>query len=120
MEMTEITYKCFDCLDSETIEWEGTVNILNQNDPYEFSVRARGSLFQVILGKYEYGLFICIPNYNIGCDLPNGIINNSIRVAQCLSVAGLSLTNATSVASAFRAIRWNYGDLLPLLCKSDL
>jgi len=102
------------------MKWEGIVSILNQDDPHEFSVRARGCVFHVIIGSYEYGLYICIPNYNIGCDLPNGMVTDSYRIAECLTVAGLSSINAISIANALRAVRWRYGDLLSVLIKSSL
>ena len=123
MKTTEITYSCI-CLNYSSIrkpmEWEAIVSIINEDDPHEFSVRARGSVFQVIVGRYEYGMYICIPNYNIGCDLPNGMITDHHRIAECLTVAGLSSFNAISIAYALKTLRWRYGDLLSLLNKSNL
>jgi len=111
----EITYTCFDFSSIEyPMKWKGIVDILNEDDPHEFSVRARGCIFQVILGSYKYGAYICIPNYNIGCDLPAGMITNSYKIVECLSIAGLSSVNATSIADALKVVRLRYGDLLSL------
>jgi len=108
----EITYTCFDFSNlNKSIKWEGVVTIINKVNPYEFTVKARGSVFQVILGSYKHGKYICIPNYNIGCDLPEDI-TNTYRVIDCLCVVGLSSVNATSIADAIHAFRRKYGDLL--------
>jgi len=113
--LTEIDYTCCDPIGSKWIDWKATVKILNEDEPYELSVKAQDNLFQVILGKYEYGVYICIPNYNIGCALPSEILTSCIGIAECLSVAGLSPTNAITVAGAIRTVRWQYSDLLPNL-----
>jgi len=102
------------------MEWEGIVNILSHDNPYEFSVKARGSIFHVILGSYEHGLYICVPNYNIGCDLPNGMTTDSYRITECLTGAGMSLINSTTIAGALRAARWQYSHLSSILKKTDL
>jgi len=36
---------------------------------------------------------------------------DSFMIKVCLTIAGLSLTNATSVAEALTAVRWQYGNL---------
>ena len=38
-------------------------------EPYEVNVEARGSSFHLIFGSQVNGMFLCIPNWNIGCDL---------------------------------------------------
>ncbi len=43
-------------------------------EPYEAAVEARGSCFHLIFGHKKDGMFLCIPDWNIGClisDLPD-------------------------------------------------
>lgn len=98
----EISYECVGLSNTKPKRWDASVSILRFEDPCEFSVKARGSSFQVILGNYEHGIYICIPNYDVGCDLTD--LTDSICNMNRLCSAGLSLVDAISVADAISAI----------------
>lgn len=38
-------------------------------DPYEVLLEARGYSFHIIFGSQINGNFLCIPNWNVGCEL---------------------------------------------------
>lgn len=38
-------------------------------EPYEANIEARGYCFHVLFGSQINGNFLCIPNWNIGCEL---------------------------------------------------
>jgi len=104
----EITYTCVGLANMKPKRWEGNVRILSFDHPYECSVSARGSSFQVILGSYEHGNYICIPNYNIGCDL--ACLSDTFWNMERLASAGLSIVDALSISDALCAI----DDFIPL------
>ena len=52
-------YQCSDP-DSNEKNWTGHIRPLNRNRN-EFEVTARGSTFHLLVGKHEYGKYLCIP-----------------------------------------------------------
>ena len=98
----EISYECVGLSNMKPKRWNASVSLHSFDHPYEFSVKARGSSFQVILGSYEHGIYICIPNYNVGCDFTD--ITDSFCNMDRLCSAGLSMVDAISITDALRAI----------------
>ncbi len=48
----------------------GTI-VLHQFDkePYEAVIEARGSCFYLIFGRKKDGMFLCIPDWKVGCEI---------------------------------------------------
>ncbi len=40
-----------------------------EHEPYEAVVEACGSSFHLVFGHKESGMFLCIPDWNIGCEV---------------------------------------------------
>ena len=56
-------------------------------EPYEVDVETMGYSFHLIFGKQIHGWFLCIPNWNIGCELAdpsdrNWNLNSLLRTKQ--------------------------------------
>jgi len=60
-------------------------------------VNTRGSYFHVIFGKYSYGNYVCIANWNVGCELSSytDLFWNTERISKQMN----SKIDAISVAS---------------------
>ncbi len=49
---------------------QGFIRIINiKHEPYEVNINANGNGFHVIFGSQINGNFLCIPNWNLGCEL---------------------------------------------------
>lgn len=65
-----MNYTCETTFDEENISWECTVALIQQHGSfYEAVIEGRGSSFHVIAGPHINGMFLCIPNMQIGCEL---------------------------------------------------
>ncbi len=54
----------------EKKQWYGSVEVTNRTETgYEVKISGRGSSFYAIIGSYEYGNYICIPSWQVGCEL---------------------------------------------------
>jgi hypothetical protein len=75
-------------------------------NPYEIEVSARGSYYHVVFGKHAYGNFLCIPNWDVGCELADfsDIFWNTERLCK-----HLNKTDALSVAKALSIIKEHLG-----------
>ena len=50
--------------------WTGTAKLLRKiGDFAEIQISGRGTSLLVLVGKYSWGRFICIPAINVGCPL---------------------------------------------------
>lgn len=58
-------YECV--VDCKVYECE--FEVLSNVQPYELKLSANGSFYHILLGAHQNGNFICIPNWNIGCEL---------------------------------------------------
>lgn len=48
----------------------GTIRVINlDHEPYEVCINANGYGFHAIFGSQENGHFLCIPDWNVGCEL---------------------------------------------------
>ena len=70
------SYRCSDQDDSGDT-WTVYIHPLNicKN---QFGVTARRSTFHLLIGKYSYGKYLCIPNWKIGTEMSH----------HCLIVSG--------------------------------
>ncbi len=65
-----LQYECIYRTKDKTIRWNSQIGILSQTDSFiEMEMIGKGSLFHVIIGPQENGHFLCIPNWQIGCEL---------------------------------------------------
>jgi hypothetical protein len=50
--------------------WKGRIrHFVDHGGFYEMEVTGRGSSLKVLFGKTDYYHWICIPNYDVGCDM---------------------------------------------------
>lgn len=91
--------------DSEAILYDGNIQPYNlSHEPYEATVTARGSSYHILFGHQCNGMFLCIPNWKVGCELASlsdvfwnlhSIMNNEET---------LSYEEATAIAYALRVL----------------
>lgn len=62
-------FQCFQTSGKRTVTWEGSFEITRWKPPYEMMVRARASRYHVIFGEHSFGNFLCIPDWNVGCEI---------------------------------------------------
>lgn len=56
--------------DSEVITRFGTIEPINvSSEPYEAVVNAEGYRFHILSGTHQNGMFLCIPDWHLGCEL---------------------------------------------------
>lgn len=79
-------------------------------EPYEVNVEARGSSFHMIFGSQINGMFLCIPNWNIGCELSR-LSDRDWNMNSLLKTDSLDYEEATAIIWALYSI----GDLLRLI-----
>lgn len=55
---------------TEVIHKEGSIRVINlEREPYEVQINANGHGFHAIFGSQINGHFLCIPDWNMGCEL---------------------------------------------------
>ena len=88
----------------ELFTWNGTVQLLRPNQPslIEAVINARGHRFHILTGLHIYGGWLCIPDWNIGCEL--SCLNDRFWNFSSLQRAGLGILEASSIADALAAI----------------
>lgn len=59
----------YTCKDN-TEKWTGELSIIENHGIIEGIAQARGSSFRILMGKSCQGIFLCIPNWNIGMTVP--------------------------------------------------
>jgi hypothetical protein len=45
------------------------IDMIRTTIPYEMNLSFNGNIYHIIVGKHRYGNYICIPNWDIGCEL---------------------------------------------------
>lgn len=59
-----------DSEDSEIVMHDGKIKPIRiQQEPYEADIEALGSRFHLIFGSHRSGGFLCIPDWQIGCEI---------------------------------------------------
>lgn len=92
--------------DSETIFKTGYIEpIKTDAEPYEATVTAEGYSFHVIFGSQCNGMFLCIPNWHLGCELAcmNDVFWNHESIMGRAETIGYE--NATAIAYALKAFQ---------------
>lgn len=50
--------------------WKGSVeNLVQEGSVLEADIEGKGSAMHVIIGKYQYGRYLCVPGWGIGSEL---------------------------------------------------
>ena len=63
-------YECSDRTGRQKRKWTGELDLLDKNGQnWEVGIRGRGTYFHAVVGKYQYGNYICIPGHGVGCEL---------------------------------------------------
>lgn len=106
-----MNFKCRNTLDRDCPEhereWTGQVEIAIQTaHTVELIIYGRGSRMDAIIGKYSIGLYICIPDINVGC--PISSMSDFFWNRQRLSEQ-MNQTDAVTVACALKAAASYWG-----------
>jgi len=63
-------YKCTDDKNISQTSWYGDILTAHfARSMLEADVSSRGSYFQIIIGQYSKGNYLCVPNWSIGMEL---------------------------------------------------
>ena len=63
-------YQCKINNEGELQSWKGCLNLISRQGRFcEAELTGRGSYFHVMTGPHKGGSFLCIPNWNVGCEL---------------------------------------------------
>ena len=93
----------FECR-SEKGTWNGIFKNLSVHGGYfEVDVSGRGSSFHIIAGRYEYGGFLCIPGWRVGCEIA-GYQDSFWNYEQLEGLMGT--VDAMTVVTAIRRISY--------------
>ena len=58
--------------DGEVSEWTVTWSVTHRmRGATHLCIKGRGSVFDMVIGKYDGGNFLCIPAIDVGCGLAN-------------------------------------------------
>lgn len=82
-------------------EWTGQAEIVFQTaDTAELIIHGRGSRMDAIIGRYRIGLYVCIPDINVGCPISSmsDFFWNRERLSE-----QMNQTDAVTVAWALKA-----------------
>ena len=104
-------FKCIDTLagkcPAHEREWTGHVEIVSlTGNTAELFIEGRGSGMDTIIGKYQIGLYVCIPDIDVGCPISrmSDYFWNRERLAQ-----HMNQTDAITVAWALKAVASHWG-----------
>lgn len=82
-------------------EWTGHAVIAGHTlNTAELMIYGRGSCMDTIIGRYQNGLYLCIPDINVGCPLSSmsDLFWNRQRMSEQMNT-----TDAVTVAYALKA-----------------
>lgn len=96
-------FKCSYRTGKRQASWNGEIKKLHgSKEQCEFECNSRGNYYHVIVGKHDYGNYVCIPNWDVGCELADYVDYywNVERLAK-----RLKKVDAITVATAIREIK---------------
>lgn len=99
-------FLCTNQTEKRKTHWTGVISVVKgDRKKCEFEIRSRGHYYHVIVGTHDFGHFVCIPNWDVGCELSDfsDLFWNSERLAKCFRK-----TDAITVATAIK----NVGNVL--------
>lgn len=88
-------------------EWTGQADIVfHTADTAELMIYGRGSRMDTIIGRYRIGLYVCIPDINVGCPISSmsDFFWNRERLSE-----QMNQTDAVTVAWALKAAASYWG-----------
>ena len=89
--------------------WKGDVKQLKrQGDCVEADITGKGSAMHVIIGSYEYGRYVCIPDWGIGSALAG--LDDSFWNQEQLE-RRMSKVDAITLSEALKAISKELEDM---------
>lgn len=97
-------FQCYHRWDDEPerASWTGEIDELADFSGHcEFKIRSRSS-FCVIVGRYSFGIFVCIPEYQAGCCL--GPLDDLVYNRENLIESMDNVVDAVTVAYALKAL----------------
>jgi hypothetical protein len=62
-----MTYEFKHMVNSKT--YKSIIDVYSDKEPFELNLSVNGNSFHILLGSHLGGNFICIPNWEIGCEL---------------------------------------------------
>ncbi len=93
-------YKCRNSSES----WIGEIQSVSENKVIELQVNSRGSYFHILVGKHNWGNFLCVPNWNIGIELAE-LNNRHWNLERILQQSpDIHLVDAISIVDALVAL----------------
>ena len=92
-------YKCSMRTGRGTESWTAGIDLLKvtKTGQYEAEIEGRGTYFHVIAGRHKYGNFLCIPNFNIGCELSD--LSDLNWITERLSMFSMRKVDIITVAT---------------------
>lgn len=85
--------------------WKGMATLYRKQGPLaEIQISGRGTSLLVLVGKYSWGRFICIPDIDVGCPLArwDDTFWNTERLSRLMNE-----TDAVTVAQGIKALMPN-------------
>lgn len=88
-------FVCYHKIDSKLKNWIAEITNCKGNEKQcEFEVQSRGSYYHVIIEKHDYGNYVCIPNWEVGCELADYSdtfwnterLSNHLRIADAVTI----------------------------------
>jgi len=94
---------CTNRTEKKQTHWKGTITKLKGSiNQCEFEIQSRGYYYHVIVGRHDYGNYVCIPNWDAGCELADyvDLYWNVERLSKQLKKA-----DAITIATAIRELK---------------
>ena len=88
--------------DGEAAHWTGTVTPIRKTaTQIEAKVEGRGSSYHIIIGRYSYGNYLCIPEADVGCRMAdwNDVFWNREKLSSLINV-----TDAVTIVNGAKAL----------------
>lgn len=96
-------FRCTQAVGKERRQWMGRIEKLRGScRQCEFEVQSDGSYYHVLIGEHAYGHYVCVPNWDAGCELSDygDIFWNTERLSK-----QLNQRDAITIATAIKTIK---------------
>lgn len=99
-----IVFECEHNSGKRKQHWSGELRVISQKEKQmEAEVNVDGSYYHLIIGNHKYGNYLCIPNWDIGCELSSygDTFWNTERISKHLRMrAAISIAMAVKAAGS--------------------
>ncbi|MCR5012817.1 MAG: hypothetical protein K6A72_10765 [Lachnospiraceae bacterium] len=83
---------------------QGSIRVINTaHEPYEMTIDTDGYSFHAIFGSQINGHFLCIPNWNLGCELA-AYNDKAWNISSIYRAGTLRYTDACAIGNALQLI----------------